>query len=218
MTMIIATCAAVALVILAAAAYPVIKQSRTESKFDRESLAGIGSTLAAASCSPDSKTPARGGSDHRPEGSQIDYETAPPEFGPHYATPAAFSRKFYTLEDRPAVATLVHNLEHGYSILWYDDTVAGDEEELAAVRAIAAVFEKDSGPTGKFIAAPWTRDDGGSFPAGDHVALTHWSLGEGDSAADQLGVVRYCARPSGEAVANFVEDYPYSDSPEPNAG
>jgi hypothetical protein len=33
----------------------------------------------------------------------------------------------------------------------------------------------------------------------------------------QLGITQYCGEPSGEAVAAFVEDYPYTDSPEPGA-
>ena len=36
------------------------------------------------------------------------------------------TRKFYTSDDRPAVATLVHNLEHGFTLLWYDETIADD--------------------------------------------------------------------------------------------
>jgi predicted outer membrane protein len=35
----------------------------------------------------------------------------------------------------------VHNLEHGYNLLWYDDTVAKNADELAVVKAIAAKFE-----------------------------------------------------------------------------
>lgn len=214
---IVAACAAAGVAIIAAGAYPLIKQSRTEAQFSGKGLAEIGASEAAASCSPVSKTPATGGSDHRPEGSEITYETTPPAFGPHYATPAAFSRKFYTTDDRPPVPTLVHNLEHGYSILWYDDTIAGDAQELAEVKAIARMFENDSGLAGKFVAAPWADDDGGALPDGKHIAVTHWSVGEGNGSGDQVGVSEYCARPSGEVLANFVKAYPYSDSPEPNA-
>ena len=51
-------------------------------------------------------------------------------------------------------------------------------------------------------------------PDGKHIALTHWSVGDGE---EQVGVWQYCDAPSGEAVAQFAEDYPYSDSPEPAA-
>ncbi len=203
--------------IIGAGAYPLVKQSRTQSAFDGEALAQIGAKQSEAGCSQVTKTPASGGSDHRPDGSKIDYETTPPAFGPHFQVPAPFSRKFYTARDRPAVSTLVHNLEHGYTILWYDDTIANDDERLAQVRAIANLFERDSGPTGKFVVAPWTKDDGPALPGGKHVAMTHWSVG-GGGADSQVGVSQYCARASGEAVETFVKDYPYSDSPEPSAG
>ena len=32
-----------------------------------------------------------------------------------------------------------------------------------------------------------------------------------------LGIHQYCAAPSGAVVAEFMDTYPYTDSPEPNA-
>ena len=49
----------------------------------------------------------------------------------------------------------MHNLEHGYTLLWYDDTVAKNTDQLAVVKAIAAKFEGTK-LTDKFIALPWT--------------------------------------------------------------
>ena len=46
-------------------------------------------------------------------------------------------RKLYTADDRPELETLVHNLEHGYTILWYDETVAADDDAMTSSRAIA---------------------------------------------------------------------------------
>lgn len=52
---------------------------------------------------------------------------------------------------------LVHNLEHGYYILWYDDTVLEDAELLGQVRALA---ESNDGATPDPAMAPifaaWT--------------------------------------------------------------
>ena len=31
-------------------------------------------------------------------------------------------------DDRPTLEALVHNLEHGYTILWYDETIADDDD------------------------------------------------------------------------------------------
>ena len=55
------------------------------------------------------------------------YKTVPPSYGPHWATPVLGSRPFYTVKDRPQMEQLVHNLEHGYTIVWYDSTIKGDQ-------------------------------------------------------------------------------------------
>ena len=50
-----------------------------------------------------------------------------------------------------------------------------------------------------------------------HVALTHWSMGGTNGNPEgQHGVWQYCKDVSGEVVEQFMDDYPYTDSPEPN--
>jgi hypothetical protein len=34
---------------------------------------------------------------------------------------------------------------------------------------------------------------------------------------EQVGVWQYCSAPSGAALETFMKDYPYLDSPEPDA-
>lgn len=205
----------VGLVIIGLGAYPLIQQSRV-SAGDLETL---GASASEAGCQDIVTADAQGSNDHRPIGEDIVYDQAPPAFGPHYPETASFTRKFYSPGDRPEIEYLVHNLEHGYNLLWYDETVAEDGDQLAAVKAIAQKFEGND-LSDKFIALPWTEEDGKPFPDGAHVALTHWSVGGDDATPDgagQVGVWQYCDAPSGEVVAKFVEDYPYTDSPEPNA-
>ena len=212
---VIAACAVVGLVIIGLGAYPLLKQNQVSSG-ELETI-GVGSVEAG--CQDVTSKPAEGAADHKEVGTQIDYPDAPPAFGPHYPAPAPMSRKFYSPGDRPELEYLVHNLEHGYNILWYDETVADDGDLLAQVKAIANKFPGTDKLENKFIAAPWTADDGEAFPDGTHVALTHWSVsreGTGD-AGEQQGIWQYCAQPSGEVVADFVENYPYTDSPEPMA-
>ena len=57
----------------------------------------------------------------------------PPDSGSHYANPAPFTKHFYAEADRPAVETLVHNLEHGYTVVWYraDAPEQGDQQPAA---------------------------------------------------------------------------------------
>lgn len=208
-SIIIVASAVVALAIIAVPAWQLIRQEQAAAG-DLETL---GQPADAAGCDDVITETAEGSNDHRPQGEQISYERTPPASGPHYDRPAEFSRKFYSTSDRPDVEFLVHNLEHGYNILWYDETIAEDDDQLAAVRAISKKFEGTE-LSDKFIAAPWTAEDGEPLPEGKNVALTHWSVGDGE---EQVGVWQYCAAPSGEAVAQFVEDYPYSDAPEGGA-
>jgi uncharacterized protein DUF3105 len=211
---VVAVCVVVALVIVGLAAIPLIKQNKLTSG----DLTSIGATEKAAGCSPIQTKKANGNQDHKPQGTPISYDDAPPAFGPHWPSPAPFERKFYTADDRPDVEFLVHNLEHGYSLLWYDDTIAKSSDQLAVVKAIAKTYEGSQKLTDKFIAVPWTSKDGKAFPAGKHVAITHWSAGgDPSNVSKQKGVWQYCGDPSGAVVQKFMKEYPYSDSPEPQA-
>jgi hypothetical protein len=222
---IVGVCAVVALVIVAAAAYRPVKNWWDLRQFKDINLASIGAP--ASVCDKVTTKPADGNMQHVPTASQVKSSTAPPAFGSHWneqgTAPAPFNRKFYTEKDRPELEALVHNLEHGYTILWYDESIADDADELNVIDGIADKFRSDSDNLRyKFIAAPWTSDDedeSGKFPDGMHVALTHWSAG-GHGVTDpasQIGAFQYCSQPSGEALKDFMLEYPYTDSPEPDA-
>jgi len=208
---VIAICVVIAVVIVGAAVVPLLRQN----KLAKGPLGQLGVDADAAGCRPVEKKSATGNQEHRPVGTQIDYPYSPPAFGPHWPTPAPFDRKFYTAQDRPQLEYLVHNLEHGYTLLWYDSTIADNKDRLAVVKAIAGKFEGRR-LSDKFIAVPWTAKDGKPFPKGTHLALTHWSAGGDPSdVSKQQGVWEYCAKPSGAVVQSFMSDYPYTDSPEP---
>jgi hypothetical protein len=182
-------------------------------------LGGIGKAAGEAGCQEVVAREAEGNNDHRPDGEKILYPEAPPATGPHWGTflQGAQIRKLYT-DDRPAVEQLVHSLEHGHTILWYDETIADDDAAMDELEALARKFPSNTDFTDKFIAAPWTSEDGEAFPDDAHVALTHWSMGGTNGNPDgQQGIWQYCQDVSGEAVEEFMKDYPYSDSPEPEA-
>jgi hypothetical protein len=215
---IVAVCVLVAVgIVAAAAAGPILDHFRT-SKYSGKPLAQIGAP--ASVCQKVVSKPADGNQEHLPDGSPVTYTDAPPAFGKHYLTPDAMARKFYTSQDRPALGTLVHNEEHGYTILWYDETAAEDSEQMAQIRAISSKFAGTSDLRDKFKAVPWSSSDGKAFPDGQHVAFTHWSVGGTANAsagsAKQVGVWQYCSDVSGAALQTFMTDYPFSDSPEPN--
>ncbi len=184
---------------------------------DQKALEGtdinkIGATQAAASCDPVKSTPTDGKQTHIDD-QPIPYADAPPSFGAHRSTPAPFGRPFYT-DDRPEVAALVHNMEHGYTIAWYDETAAEDKAQIDALETIADKYSNSD--ENRFVAAPWTSADGSPFPDGKHVALTRWSADAKapTDGAKQKGNWLYCGQVSGEAISGFVDMFPYDQSPE----
>jgi hypothetical protein len=212
--MIVGVCAAVALLIVGAAAYGPIKNWWDVRQLRDLDLSTIGAP--ASVCQDVQEKDATGSGDHVDPGTEMDYEDAPPAFGPHWSDWDSIERKFYTDGDRPDPGMLVHNLEHGYTLLWYDETIADDDQAMADLRAIASKFTDDSNLRNKFKIVPWTADDGAPFPDGQHLAFTHWSIGgDGDASGDQTGITQFCSEPSGAAVEQFIQDYPYTDSPEP---
>ena len=131
---------------------------------------------------------AEGSGEHRDESEQISYDDAPPAFGPHWnvggVAPVPIEERFYNEDSRPELESLVHNLEHGFTILWYDEEAADDASTLGEIKAIAEKLNySDTNNRLSFIAAPWTSDDGKDFPDGQHIAFTHWSADQEDRAS-----------------------------------
>ena len=217
---IVGVCVVFALIIVGAAAYTPIKNWWDLRQFNGKDLATIGAPATA--CQKVITKPADGNQDHATDPNErVAYKEAPPAFGRHYQYPDSMERKLYTASDRPTLEMLVHNQEHGYSLLWYDTTVANDPAQMDELEGIAKKLAGTGNLRLKFKAVPWlpTDEDGATFPEGQHVALTHWSNGGvGDAATGkQVGVWQYCSAVSGAALKQFMLDYPYLDSPEPNA-
>ena len=211
---IVGVCVLVAVVIVGIAAYNPIRTAIEKARYSGADVGEIGAS--ADVCGEVTKKEATGGGEHVPTGTQVEYDEAPPAFGSHWneagVAPAPITDRFYTEDGRPELESLVHNLEHGYTILWYDETIADDAGKLGAIKAIAATLDaNDTNQRLKFKAVPWTKKDGKSFPKGQHVAMTHWSL-DGEK---QFGIWQYCSEPSGEALEKFMLDHPFTDAPEP---
>lgn len=212
---IVGVCIVIAVLIIGAAAFQPVKDWYDLRQFNDQDLDSIGA--AADACGEITTKKADGGQDHVEPGTPLEYEDSPPAFGQHYNVWDGIERKLYTTTDRPDVGELIHNLEHGYTVLWYDQTVADDPEMMDDLRGIASKMSDNSNLRNKFKAVPWTSQDGPAFPDGQHVAITHWSAGgAGETAPEkQKGVFQYCSAPSGAALEDFMAKYPYLDSPEP---
>ena len=175
-----------------------------------QQLPNLGVAAAAASCDAVTTDEGSGTGEHVGPGSQkpdqttVEYDTVPPSHGPHFAQPAVSARKFYTAEDRPPVETLVHNLEHGYTILWYDAEKAKGKEQM--LRDIADQANKKAESQDKFLVVEWDSARG-ALPK--PFALAHWSK---DAGHRQL-----CGDISGAVIVDFIEKHPASDTQEPGA-
>ena len=204
----------VALVVgLGIIAFPAVKLIQQSIEKNR-AVADIGVSAAEASCSAVSDSPASGTQDHVQEGTKIDYATSPPSSGKHYPVWAEFGKTFYDKSDRPAVGNLVHNLEHGYTLMWYNDAAAADKNELETIEKLAKAKLPDES-LGKFIAAPFHSTDGKAWPEGKTVAFARWD-GGGGTEANQKGHLQFCSKVSGAALSEFMKKYPAEDAPEPN--
>jgi hypothetical protein len=198
--------------LVAAAAVPAYMKKRNDPT--NKALSSFGVSAASASCDEPTTDKTSGSSVHvgpgtdQPNVTKVKYAQVPPSSGEHFVEPVFSPRPFYTAENRPAMEELVHNLEHGYSILWYDSTVKGDDLKTLENIAKRARTEDAVGPRGKFIVSAWD-DAYGKLPEGKHVALSHWGA--------QQGHRQLCGKVSGEVVESFIKKFPATDAPEPNA-
>ena len=172
-------------------------------------LPALGVSVAAAKCDPVTTDAATGSGEHvgpgtqKPDQTSVQYTTIPPSNGAHFVSPDVSGRDFYTATDRPVLETLVHNLEHGYTILWYDGSKVKDTTLL---KTIADKANAQAESSGKFKVVEWDASRG-AFPAGKPYALVHW-------AAD-AGHREMCGGLSGQVVIDFIKKYPMSNTQEP---
>jgi hypothetical protein len=205
--------------LVVAAAMPAYLHNRNDPA--KKSLSSFGVSASAASCNGVKTTNETdrealrkslagqldGNTWHVADGTVEKYPTVPPSFGPHWATPVLDSRAFYSVKDRPKMEQLVHNLEHGYTIIWYDTTIKGDQ--LTALKNISTnARARDETAPAKFIVSAWDNAYG-HFPAGKHIGISHWGAATSH--------VQLCGKVSGEVVTNFIKNYPAADSPEPSS-
>src|SRR3989304_9327912 len=125
------------------------------------------------------------------------YSSNPPAGGTH--SDSDFSAKFYQESDLAALPTnpegyLVHSLEHGYVIFWYNCQVSGTD--CSALKQTIQTVMDETGNT-KLIAFPWPDMD---VP----LAMTSW------------GRILKFSQPDSAQMKQFVERNRYH-APEPDA-
>ena len=214
--LIIGTAVAVVAIIAGSVAFAILRDPNRPPSGD---LSSLGVAASAASCDPVTNDKASGSSVHvgpgteKPNLTKVKYSTVPPTSGEHFASPQYPSRTFYTAKDRPAMETLVHNLEHGYTVVWYDATAT--DKQQATLKSVAEKARASDATAQKFIVSAWDPSYG-AFPAGKHFALSHWAA-DPQNTSKQTGHRQLCGDISGDAVQKFIEQFPYTMAPEPNA-
>jgi hypothetical protein len=98
--------------------------------------------------------------DHVPEGTQVDYSTHPPTSGPHYnswARPGLY-------REEVATGLLVHNLEHGHVVIYYDESRLSD----AAAGKLTELTQQYDGDWDAVLAVPRQDEE-------NELILTAWN-------------------------------------------
>ena len=213
---IIAGCVAILLVLGVAISYAIID---ARGKQPEVAITKIGVPASAASCDPVTKDKTAGNGDHVDSNGaapKVKYTTVPPSSGGHYSQPEVSDRRFFTAADRPRMERLVHNLEHGYTVLWYDEKAG--EAKKAQLEELAQVANKIESAKDKFIVSAWDPAYG-ELPAGKKFALSHWSAKPGTeqtAEVNQEGNRQLCGDLSGAVVKTFIDQHPRTSAPEPN--
>jgi hypothetical protein len=127
------------------------------------------------------------------------YSSLPATSGPHWGSPAGLDWGVY--EAAQSETALIHNLEHGGIVIWYDAD-AVDAEGVAALEQYVRT-QTAAGISGrfKFIVSPW----GGQDPLPSPVVATSWRYLLELDTADTT------------AIDQFAREH-YGIAPEPNGG
>jgi hypothetical protein len=121
------------------------------------------------------------------------YPSIPPTSGPH----APVTQGAGVYDSAPPLDQVIHSLEHGSVVIWYDPAAGG--EELQKIKDFYAGEDH-------VIVAPYDYPDHGQdgrLPAGVEMSISAWHFEQ------------ECADPSLAVTAAFVDGYRFSaDTPD----
>jgi hypothetical protein len=126
------------------------------------------------------------------------YSSLPATSGPHWGTPANWGA-YSTPQPE---SQLLHNLEHGGIVIWYDAELLTDDEVAELTSYVEGQVDTGLGGRFKFILSPW----GGEEDLGGALALTAWRQLRTLDAFDM------------DAVRGFADANYLRHAPEPNGG
>jgi len=128
------------------------------------------------------------------------YSSLPATSGPHWDPSGIANWGVYSTAQNES--QLIHNLEHGGIVIWYDPDLLDDEQVNELTSYVEAQVATGLGGRFKFILTPW----GGEAELGSPVVVTAWRH---LLALDEFDMDRV----RGFADANYLRH-----APEPNGG
>jgi hypothetical protein len=133
---------------------------------------------------PGEAVPIQGNTHINPGTPHDPYNSDPPTSGPHYPTPAETG--FY--EEAPADEYLVHNLEHGHVLIWYNCSGLTEADCTALKNDIRAVMSRAGvsliTATSKVSAVPRPTMQ-------TRITLTSWGRMQRLDAFDAAAILRF---------------------------
>jgi hypothetical protein len=137
------------------------------------------------------------GRSHVGQGEIPSYQSRPATSGPHWNVAGLAPMNWGVYNDPVPEPAVVHNLEHGGIVIWYQSTAS--EADIAALTQFTQ--QQLNTTQSKVILSPWA---GADF--GHPIAVTAWNW------------LLYLDTADIDQVRAFQNDHPANDAPEPGGG
>ena len=189
---------AIAVVILAAVTIAIIAQRGGENEAPP---APKGVATAEAGCDEiqDFKEE---GSTHVEAGTDVEYDTIPPTSGNHWPTENLAESGFYP--DEVPEESLVHNLEHGQIVIWYDPNAPQETIDNLEKFADSANDPNSPGSTGEpLIVVPYDK-----VPEGKSFVLTAWTHSQACGSYSLEAINDFRTKFQGRGPEQVVSTFP----------
>jgi hypothetical protein len=141
------------------------------------------------------------------------YPSTPPASGPHNQTPLRAG----VYDTPPPIDQVIHSMEHGGAVIWYDPTATGPELDRLREFYGRRVSEASVGQD-RVIVAPFDYPDqgpAGQLPDGAQMALVAWHRERTCSAVDLAAAFDFTSRFGFPTVEGREYE---GEAPEPGAG
>lgn len=186
----------IAVVIIAAVTFFIFNERQSETQ---AAAAPEGVPAGEAGCDPVEEHEEEGNK-HVAGGTEVQYEASPPTSGDHWPPELVTDAGFYP--DAVPEESLVHNLEHGQVVIWYDPAATSDVKDNLE-KFTDTQNDPDALPAGAttppIITVPYN-----GIPEGKTYVMTAWTRSQA------------CSSYSLEAINAFRERF-QGRSPEPIA-